>query len=318
MRRSVVFAAAVAIGVLPTTAAAQFGRIKSRITGAVQPQAQAQATQIVVVPITEDVVTRYLKAVAVRDQAIQNLARENSDAGRYFAAVMRRDSLIRRENDFRAETGPDWERYKQLEASMQAGDTAAIGAMSRLQRAIDPSQVSIPPTDWNAQKAGNAKLDSTMKVAGGFSDGEWGYVNDQIPRVLAQMTNTGAAEDTAVARIAQSYTITPDEVRAIRARRIELARALRYPYRTDQQIAFANNPARESTGQNGAPATNTYAGCLAHELEPFQRESERRKTEFETAQKNGDTQKLMEFAQRFMVAQQAAAQKCAPLLNQGQ
>jgi hypothetical protein len=318
MRRALGLSLVVSLLFVPATGSAQFGRIKNRIAGAVAPQAQqAAARQVVVVPITPDVVNRYFKALAARDQALASVARENSSTGRFFAARLKRDSLQRRQNDFRAETGPDWTRYQQLLADQQKGDTSAVSALMRLQASMDPDQVTIPDGDWNAQRAGNVKLDSVMKIASGLSDGEWGYVNDQIPRIAYMMAHNGALDDTTVARIAQSSSVTPDEVKVVRARRVELARAFTVSYRSDEQIKRVESPETETAKSDSMATANSYNGCMVHELAPIQAEGERRRAELETAQKNGDTQKLIEFGQRVATAQQAAMQKCAPLLNQG-
>lgn len=313
MRRIVLLA--LFLAVCSTAAHAQFGRLKNAVSNAVQSrQDQAPAQQNVVVPFTPDVVNRYLTALAARQEAMRNLARENSSTGRYFAAVIVRDSLIRRHNLFNADSGPDYDRYRQLMAAYQRGDTTAGHAMTDLAHEIDPTRIQIPESDWSAQRAGNARLDSTMKRAGGFSDAEWGYVNDLMPRVVAMMAYNAARDDSMVTAIAQNTSITEDEVRAVRARRVELSQALGMSWKS---VSGLERAAREAS-EFQKDFENPYASCIQREMQPIMQEADRRRSELEAAQKNGETQKLMDFANRMSAAQMAASQKCAPLLNQGQ
>jgi hypothetical protein len=318
MRRSSLFFAAVLLVVIPQSLTAQLGGLRRRAVEAVQPKPQqAQAVQVVVVPITNDVITNYLKALDARQQAMRTLARENSPIGRYFAATVKRDSLQRRQNEYKAETGPDFERASQLQAVIQRGDANAYKDLDQLQRSLDPSQVEIPEADWNAQRQGNNQLDSIAMTGGGFSAGEWAYVNDKFPPLVGQMSWHGAVDDSLVKAIAQSMAVAEGEVRLVRARRVELARALAMGYRTDAMIAKEKEDAKRSEETaNGQQNANTYNGCLQAELKPMQEEAERRKTELETAAKNEDIAKLTEWANRVMAYQTAATQKCAPLLNQ--
>lgn len=296
----------------------QLGGLRRRAQEAVRPQPQqAAAQQAVVVPLTSDVVTNYLKGLEARRQAMRTLARENSAIGQYFAAVLKRDSLQYRQNEYRAETGPDFEKSRQIHAAMQRGETNAYQDLDRLQRSIDPDQVDIPSADWSAQRQGNGRLDSAAMIGSGFSAAEWAYVGDLVPRVVGLMAHNGAVDDSMTVSIGRSVNIKPEEVVIVRASRVELSRALLIGYRTEAQIAAQKENARQEERAEEANAdANTYNGCLANEMKPIQEEAERRRAELETAQKNNDTAKLMEFANRVMVVQTAAAQKCAPLLNQ--
>lgn len=310
---------ALALVMIPFASHAQIGgRIRSTVTGAVtgqqQQKAAAGATQLVVIPITPEVVASYEKALAARQLEMQRMARENSPTGRYFAARLARDSAARRRHDFESGVGPDYQRAQQLQAAMMQGDANASTALTRLHTEVNGDEPDLPQTDWNAQQSANAHLDSIMMEGAGMSAGEWAYTNDVMLKLVNWTANSAVGEDTVVQRIAQSAQVTAAEVRAVGARRIELARALAQPYETDAELAAANQPALDPAAS--ADPNARYNACQQTEMKPIMDEAERRKTELETAAKNNDTTKLMDFANRMVAAQQAATLKCAPLLEQ--
>lgn len=261
MRRLALLTLAVALPLWPSTSAAQIGgRIRSTITGTGtgQQQQAPAAVRPVVIPITAQVVTGYVNALKARDQEMRRLARENSPVGHYFAGKLLSDSVERRRNDYRAQVGPDWEREQQLNAALMRGDTSAASALPRLQASLN-AQVDIPESDWNTQRAATAHMDTVMMQAAGLSAGEWAYVWDPMYRLVGMTAYSGVAEDSVVEEIARSMNLTPAEVRAGGARRIELARALVYRYRTDAQIAArAENSGRAH--KTATPDANTYSG----------------------------------------------------------
>ena len=133
MRRPFLCIAVLLIVMVPQSLFAQLGGLRRRAQEAVTPKpAQQAAVQPVPVTITDDVLSRYMRGLAARERALREKSRENSDIGRYFAAVVRRDSLQRRQNEYRAETGPDWERAQQLRAAMMQGDASASRSLQEL------------------------------------------------------------------------------------------------------------------------------------------------------------------------------------------
>jgi hypothetical protein len=310
MRHLALATLATALTLSASTSHAQIGRIRSAVTAVTQPHPAGPAKPVVI-PITDQVVTAYLNALKARNQEIQKLAREDSPTGRYYAAILQRDSLARRNNDFKAETGPDWDHHVQLAAASARGDASAARELNALEASLD-THVDVPENDWNTQKAANAHMDTVMMTGSGLSAGEWAYLWDPMAKLVGWVAQAGVSDST-VAQIEQNMLLKPAEIRAVGARRIELARVAAWPYRTDAQIAAGS----DDTGRARKTVdTNTYSGCLTTELKPVTDEAERRKDEFEAIQKSGgDMSKLLEFTNRFMVAQQAATEKCAPLLN---
>lgn len=313
MRHFAKLTLAITLVLLPGNASAQIGgRIRSAVSNAARPQQASQrAVQMVVVPITPQVVANYEKGFAARDQEMRRLAQEHTPLGQYYAARMRRDSAERRYAAYNAQTGPDYERAQQLMAAMQRGDTTAPMKLAQLGTEVS-TMPDVPEVDWSAQQAANAHMDTVMMQGAGYDAGEWAYLIDKVPPVVGLLANTGTA-DTVVARVAQTVNITPDEVRAIGVRRVELARALGWSAQTDEDLARASKPATENPAND--PSKN-YNACMAEGIKPIQEEAERRKAELEAAQQAGDMTKLVDFANRVTAAQQAATVKCAPLLNQ--
>jgi hypothetical protein len=297
---------------LSTTHAQIGGRIRSTVTNATRTQQQpAGPAALVPVPINAQVVTNYEKALGARQREIQRLSQENTEVGRYYAAQQRKEAAQQRENEYNAGRGPDAQRYQQLLAAMQQGDTTAVPKMTQLLQSIQDT-VTVPELDWSTQQSANAHLDSLMMQASGYSAGEWAYLNDKLPGIVGYVAENNAKDDSVVTRLAQTYSITPAEVRAINARRIELARGYGWPFRTDEQLAEAGRPAKPAPAED---PTKNYNACLTQEMKPIMDEADRRKAELDAAQQAGDMTKLVEFANRVSQAQMAATQKCAPLMN---
>ena len=322
MRRSLVVLAIVFVVGSPRDLFGQLGGLRRRAQEAVTPRQEApKAVQPIPVTITDDVITRYLRGLGAREQAMREKARENSDVGRYFAAVIRRDSLQRRQNEYRAETGPDWERAQQFRAAMQQGDAAAGQRIQELERSLDPSKVTLPEADWNAQREGNTAFDSLAMVGSGFSAGQWAFIIDEIPPIVSAMSHHGALADSLVNEIVkQKETRTAAQVVAVRARRVELARALLFGYRTDAMIAAEaareQESARRQREAEAGPDPKTYNGCLTIEMKAVSDSMAARQAEIDAAAQRNDVAKLTEISNQIAALQQKANQKCAPLLNQ--
>jgi hypothetical protein len=322
MRRSFIVLAIVFVVGYPQDLFGQLGGLRRRAQEMVTPkQEPPKAVQPVPVTITDEVLSRYLRGLAARERALREKARENNDVGRYFAAVARRDSLQRRQNEYRAEQGPDWERAQRLREAMGRGDAAAAQELSRLERSIDPSQVTIPEADWNAQRAGNQEMDSIAIVGSGFDAGQWAFIIDEVPPIVAAMTHDGALSDSLVNGIvAAKQTRTAPQVVAVRARRIELARALLFRYRTDAMIAAELSRQQEAERRQreaeAGPDTRTYNGCMTVAMKTVSDSMTKRQPEIDAASARNDVAKLSEIANQIAAYQQKTTEKCAPLLNQ--
>jgi hypothetical protein len=322
MRRPFVYIAILLIVLVPQSLFAQLGGLRRRAQEMVAPKpAQQAAVQPVPVTITDDVLSRYLRGLAARERALQEKSRESSDIGRYFAAVMRRDSLQRRQNEYRAETGPDWDRAQQLRAAVMQGDAGAARRLQELESSIDPGKVAIPEADWNAQREGNQKMDSIAIVGSGFSAGQWAFVIDEVPPIVAAMSHDGALTDSEVDGIvAGKQTRTAPQVIAVRARRVELARALLFRYRTDAMIAAEaaqkEEAARQQRAAEAGPDARTYNGCMTIAMKAASDSMAKRQTEIDAATARNDVAKLSEIANQIAAFQMKSTEKCAPLLNQ--
>lgn len=322
MRRPFLLVTLLVIVMLPQSLFAQLGGLRRRAQEMVTPKpAQQAAVQPVPVTITDEVLSRYLRGLAARERALQEKSRESSDIGRYFAAVVRRDSLQRRQNEYRAETGPDWQRAQQLRAAMMQGDAGAARSLQELEASIDPSKVTIPEADWNAQREGNQKMDSIAIVGSGFDAGQWAFIIDEVPPIVAAMSHDGALTDSDVNGIvAGKQTRTAPQVIAVRARRVELARALLFRYRTDAMIAAEvaqkEEAARQQRAAEAGPDPRTYNGCMTLAMKTVGDSMAKRQPEIDAASARNDVAKLSEIANQVALFQQKTTEKCAPLLNQ--
>jgi hypothetical protein len=308
-------AAAIVASLLPPTLAAQIGgRIRSAVTNAAQGQQQPPApVKPEPVAITAQVVTNYEKALGAMSRERERLSHENTPAGRYYAAQFRKEAFDRRLAEYRAKRGPDYEREQQLFARISRGDTTAIQAYTHVNE-WQGQNPEVPDLEWSDQQAATAHMDSVGMQAAGYSAGEWMYLGEKIP-VVAWYVSDRKMTDSAVAEMTERTGLKAAEVRAIGARRIELARAAGWPFKTDEELAAerageANRSQREAAA---ADPTKDYNACFSQEMKPIMDEADRRKAELDAARQAGDMTKLVDFANRVSAAQMAATQKCAPL-----
>ena len=295
----------------PTAGHAQFGRLKAaaqRVSGN-----QNQPAQPVNVKLTADVVTRYLEALKARHTELERRSHRNSDEGRYFAALLRQEAQTRRQHDYRQHRGADWAERQRLAALYTAtSDTGATMGLVRLEADVNAS-VPLPESSWEDQRKANASLDTVAMNGGGFSAGEWMDLGEKMTRIVSAMSWDAADADSTVKQIAQMSNVTPDEVRIVRARRIDLAIAMGYAYRTDEEIVEANKP--PPTPEESTDPQVRYSACLQHELLPFIDEAKRRENEFNAARARNDLSPMMEYGTRLAQAQMAAQEKCGPILQ---
>jgi hypothetical protein len=314
MRRHYLLALTAVALLLPSSLAAQIGgRIRGAVTSAVRPEAQGP-TRPTPIPITAEVVANYEKGLAAQGRERERLSHENTPVGRYYAAQFRQVAFERRLAEYRAKRGPDYEREQQLYARVARDDTMAAYAYSHSHDWQSQEKPQVPELEWSDQQAANAHMDTVLIQAAGYSAGEWMYLGEKIPVVAYYMADQMVSDST-VAAMVERTGLKASEVRAIGARRIELARAGGWAYKTDEQIAQEAREERERPQReaDAADPTKDYNACFAQELKPMMDEADRRKAEFEAAQKSGDINKLVDYASRLSQAQIAANQKCAPL-----
>ena len=297
---------------VPPATHAQIGRIRSAVTAVTQPQ-PAGPTRPVVIPITAQVVTNYEKAVNAMSRERERLSHENTPAGRYYAAQFRKEAFDRRVAEYRAKRGPDYEREQELYARVSRGDSTAYQAYSH-SHDWQSDGPELPQLEWSDQQAATAHMDSVGMQAAGYSAGEWMYLGEKIP-VVAWYVSDRQMTDSTVAEMMERTGLKAAEVRVIGARRIEIARANGWPYKTDEQIAQEAAEERERPRREAAAAdpTKDYGACIQQEMKPIMDEADRRKAELDAARQAGDMTKLVDFANRVSAAQMAATQKCAPL-----
>jgi hypothetical protein len=184
-----------------SAANAQVGGIVKKATGQVtkktdSTQTAAPAAKPKCDPssmvISNDVVDRYLQALNAQSAAVQTLAKQPGATGAYYSAVLQRQAIQKRKDEFDQQQGPDWAKHQAIQKRLMAGDTTAIRDQVALSQSLDPYSVQIPQLDWQSQQNASAAMDSTMRTAGGFSPCDWQDLGERIPRlvqILAQDPN---------------------------------------------------------------------------------------------------------------------------------
>jgi hypothetical protein len=331
---------------VPVHAQGILGRARDRARQAVTAS-QTPATcgptdynRAVQADVGEDVVSRYVRALAARNAELRRIAATDSPEGRYFAAMLRRDSLARRHAAYRRHVGPDWARYQALQnAPMTATDPNVYVQRSRqmaqIEQGIDESQVQMPQLDWNTQQSANARIDNAALQAGNFDICGWTVAVDIVPTViqaLAQDRREGKPDRGATEFIVGRQSgLRVAELRAIRAHAAELALALGEDYPSDADVAeMQRQRAQQDSARDamtawqacqqrvsGGPATPQSMGVRSDSMRIWQQQ-------LEDAQKRGDQATLMALGQKIamamapgmqqrMAAQQQANQQCGPM-----
>lgn len=322
MSRRILWRAAGVLLVLPwlalSPAEAQFGSLGKKILGkkaekqveqkaGVAPAACSEEELI----IDEALVGRYLASLRARDQEITALSKEGGETGRYYAAVLRRRELARREQAFQRNQGPDYERYKALYARGMQGDGAAMQEAMRIPPSLDPDQVPLPSLDWKTQRSADGRLEKAMAGGGEFTPCEWTQVVEVLPRAAALIVQNPEPRGDDLRLPYRQTPLSPAEVAALRGNRLALAEALGMDPRTEAE----KRRDQEAAALAQQPPKSPYQACLEKELMATQKYFEANKDKLEKAQAAGDQATLMEFAQKQQEATMAAAQKCAQLTS---
>lgn len=210
--------------------------------------------------ITTDVVDRYLKGMVAREAMMQKLAKEPGPTGGYYAAWLKRRAIQDRKDIYDLHRGPDWEKHQALYKRVMAGDSTAFKPYAAFSETINPNKVEIPELEWEAHKKGNARMDSTLKVAGGFSDCDWLWLSERLPRIVGVMA--GDQEDKE-----KDYTGSGSakEVAAVKTRFPELARGLGYKIVSPEDKARLKKEEDDAKAAAAAgPSTgNAQLDCFA-------------------------------------------------------
>lgn len=307
----------------PAQAQGVFGRVRDRarqaVTGSSPSSAAAPrcdlAARMQAHNVTPDVVNRYIRALQARETEMRRLARENTPVGRYFAAQVTQDSLDRRKLDFDGGTGPDWARRQELQRRAMTGDMGAAQEMSALAQSID-QHVPMPQVDdWSTMNAANSRLDTLMWQAGGFESCDWLALVEFLPQTVGAIATT---PDKGVADMPNAGTpaaVREDELAAIKAHRVELARLLKVEYKSDEWLA-AERSARAQQDSTSA-VMNAWLACRQRVAGPagtptmaVPQDSLRVwGQQAQDAQKRGDQAAVMALAQKMQAAM-------APAVNQ--
>jgi hypothetical protein len=282
-------------------AQAQVGGIVKKAAGQVtkkpdSTQATASATKPKCDPssivINNDVVDRYLKALSARDAEVQKLAKQPGATGQYYSAVLQRQAIQKRKDDFDQQQGPDWDKYQAIQKRLMTGDTTAIKDQIALSASLDPTQVQIPQLDWQSQQNANATLDSTMRVAGGFSPCDWQDLGERVPRLVSILAQDPNAKEF------QGYA-TQKEAAAVQPKVPQLAPLLNISYtspeRRKKQAEAAAQP---------APSGNPETDCMVKAQQDW---SKKHQTELEAASKAQDMNTILKLNSEL----QAEMAKCS-------
>lgn len=252
--------------------------------GAAQPKCDASF-----MVITTDVVDHYLASMAARDAEMKKLAKEPGKTGAYYVALLRRQEVERRRAEYELHRGPDWDKAKALRPRLMTGDGAAARELAALEESLEPGRVELPEPEWENVAKGSARVDSTMRVAGGFSVCDWKDLSERIPRMVALLANDPNTKDL------QGYGTAKDAA-VIRPRLAELARALRLKYVSpEDQARLAADAAAEKAAAEQIPSSgDAETDCMTRAQQKWAKDYEK---ELEAATKKEDVNAILNLTQ---------------------
>ncbi len=301
--------------IAPTRAAAQLGAIKKKATEqlpgqqpkptGVKPAPKCDASTIV---ITTDVADRYLKSLAAGDAELAKLAKEPGEVGHYYTVYNQRQVIQRQKEDHRLHRRPAWESYHQRRKAiyqrLMKGDMKAQAELEALEQEVNPTLPSLPENAWESTRQGNARMDSVMLKAGGFSECDWKRIAGDPPTISYIVSNL--VSNRAAAADNLKGVATAAEIKAVDPRLPELARALGYDYETaaDRAQLAADSVMLEKEAKQPVLTGDPMTDCVNKASAEFM---EKHKAEFEAASKKSDQTELMRLAQ----LQSKEAAKCS-------
>ena len=312
------FAVAAVCCCLPVALGAQIPKIKTPKVSVPGEHKDQQTTaakpscDISTVVISNEVVSRYLKALDARDAEIRSIAKENSAAGRYYAAVLKQQDEKRRWNDFQAGVGPDYAREQEAFKKAKT-DVNAYKTVVEIEQSVKPSETKLPELSWDDQKTANDRIDVAMQKAGNFEACDWAGVTDVVPAVTYAINENPSAKPSDV-HVGRSTGVSADELAAVRAKRVDLAKGLGIAYKTDS-VATAEKSGRATKRvEVGNDPMAAYRLCTEVEMKPSQDYIAQHQAEIDAAQKSGDYQKVAEISAKANEGMLAGSTKCQPLM----
>lgn len=239
--------------------------------------------------ITSDVVDRYLKSWAARDAELHRLAKEPGKTGAYYTAVLKRQAIQKRKTEFDLHRGPDWDKNQAIMKRLMTGDTTAPREAAALEESLNPNQVAVPELDWENQQKANARMDSTMQVAGGFTACDWKDLGERLPRMVGLLVNDPDAKDF------QGYGTAKDAA-VIRPRIAELAVALGINYVSPEEKTRREKQRKAEEEEAAQPAStgNAQTDCM---MKIQQKWSKAHQAELDAAQKAQDVNAVLRLSQ---------------------
>jgi hypothetical protein len=312
------FAVAAVCCCLPVTVGAQIPKIKTpkvNVPGQNKEEQTAPAKpkcDISTVVISNEVVTRYLKALDARDAEIRSIAKENSAMGRYYAAMFKQQDEKRRWNDFQAGVGPDYVREQEAFKKAKT-DVNAYKTVVEIEQSVRPSDTKLPETSFEDQKTANDRIDAAMRKAGNFEDCDWAGVNDVVPAVTYAISENPNLKPADV-HVGRSTGVSADELAAVRAKRMDLAKGLGIAYKSDS-VATAEKSGRATKRiEVGTDPMAAYNLCTQIETKSSLDYIAQHQAEIDAAQKTGDYQKVAEISAKANEGMVVANTKCQPLM----
>jgi hypothetical protein len=276
---------------------------KKDTTAAGSAAAKKEKCDFSSIVVTGEVVGRYLKSLDMRDAMLQKLAKEPGPTGEYYAAYLKRQAIEDRKSEYDLRRGPDWAKRQAIRKRMLDGDITASNELSALEASLNPTAVQLPALEWDNQRKAQSRVDSTMKVAGSFSDCDWTTLSEKIPYMTAQL-----AADPKTKNFGSFGTAS--EGAAVRLKLPELTRGLHIRYVTPEEQARVTKEEEDEKAADAAraqtrPSTgNKHHDCLiAAQLEY----GKAHEAEMKAAQEQNNTTELMRHG---MAMNMEAMKKC--------
>lgn len=283
---------------------AQFGGLKKKAAKAAGLETQpAAAPAAAPAPeVTPTIVDHYLAGLKARREARDQIAKGNTPAGKYFAAVDAQKAHDKHCEEFNQKNSADYSRlikeqkYDSAAAVVQIRDTSCEQGLPAPQE----------PGFEELSKAKGTE-DSAAAAAAGLQVSQWAGLDEWIPMMVNQLVNSPDQNSQA---LASNFGKKVSEVDALRTRKDDLAKALGIHRREAKPAPPVEAAAPAAAAADAPTGASDNSACYQAEMTKQRPAMEGMSNRAQAAQEKGDTKTMMALADSISAMNMAAMRKC--------
>jgi hypothetical protein len=287
------------------TLSAQFGGLKKKATKAagLDPTSPAKPAAATPAPeVTPVIVDHYLAGLKARHEERDRIAKGNTPAGKYYAAVDAQRAHDKRCEDFNQNKTATYSRLIKEQKYDSAATVIQIRDTTCEQGSTTPQE-----PEWEELNKAKGQQDTVAATAAGLEVSQWAQLDEWIPLMVNQMVQSPDQNNQA---LASNFGKKVSEAESIRARQADLAKALGIKGREKKSAPVeVAVPVPAPAAAAGAQPQGDY-NCFHDEMAKSQDAMSAMSDRAEAAKKKNDTKTVMAIADSISALNIAAMRKC--------